>query len=137
MDRRQAATFAADTGGIEDGISGLSLRGRPRSLGLRGGGAGSLPPPTDNKEGETPGCCFSTPMAREPIALWSPHLRVATCKPLHVLGVKASGSRCRGKGSGSLLCQSKGRGEVIACWQCRQVPVCSWTVRVQRPAPHL
>ena len=50
MDSRQAAAYAADTGGIEPGIQGLNLRGRPRSL----GGTASLPPPTDNKEGK---CC--------------------------------------------------------------------------------
>ena len=50
MDRRQAAAFAADTGGIEDGLQALNLRGRRRSLGL--GGGPSLPQPTDNKEGE-------------------------------------------------------------------------------------
>ena len=49
MDRRQAAAFAADTGGIEDGLQALNLRGR-RSMGL--GGGPSLPQPTDNKEGE-------------------------------------------------------------------------------------
>ena len=51
MDRRQAAAFAADTGGIEDGLQTFNLRGRPRSMGLGAGGP-SLPPPTDNKEGE-------------------------------------------------------------------------------------